>query len=115
MDGCDHWLRLSNHTVSADLAPGVEEKRRRTLVVSETTVRQEEIVRDNCLILVSVFDNLVPSGGLTTPQVRELAEGTGMSRSTFYRALKKLVKVDCVEQVGQKNIRTEKEYDPDEE
>jgi len=115
-DGCDHYIRLTNHLVTEDLAPEVPEKLRRTLVVSETTVRQEELGATFRPTLLYVIETSSPPEGLTGPQLLPLALEAKMSKSTFYRILNWLVDQGYVERKKDgrtvRHVRTGKEWGP---
>ena len=102
--------------MTEDLAPEVPEKLRRTLVVSETTVRQEELGATFRPTLLYVIETSSPPEGLTGPQLLPLALEAKMSKSTFYRILNWLVDQGYVERKKDgrtvRHVRTGKEWGP---
>ncbi|MET9199047.1 hypothetical protein [Gordonia sp. NPDC003585] len=91
---CDHHFRLVPHTVSEELMPGTPEAVRNTLVLVQNqgwTNHAAESGSDR-RILDLVWTTAPPDGGLTGPQIVDLAKDEGIAKSTVYGAINRLVK-----------------------
>ncbi|GAA4983380.1 AAA family ATPase [Pseudonocardia tropica] len=90
-DGCEHYLKLVPHTVSAEAMPEATTAQRSTLVAVAADGRPEpEETSATVAKVAAIVAECAGIEGLTRAQIRDLAVDAGVSRAQVYRAVPKL-------------------------
>ncbi|WP_168702111.1 AAA family ATPase [Gordonia paraffinivorans] len=96
--GCEHRFRAVPHTVSETLMPGVPETARNTLVVVSSDGETEgSSLTGSVRQLWDAIETASTSAGMSPATLTDVS---GLSRATFYRALKTLHTRGFVKNVG---------------
>ncbi|MDV7099704.1 AAA family ATPase [Gordonia amicalis] len=99
---CDHHFRLVAHTVSEDLMPGTSTAVRNTLVLVQNHGWTNAATQtgSDTRVLDLVWTTAPPEGGLTGPQIVDLAKEQGIAKSTVYGAVNRLVRAGKLKNTG---------------
>jgi hypothetical protein len=99
-DGCDHHFSFPSHVVSSKLMPGIDLEGRSTLVLSRGGSGQTGQAVLAWQVLLDIIQTTAPVDGFSPTQIVAFAMEREIARSTAFGALKVLVDMGRIENIG---------------